>query len=420
MDCETCSDLLLDLHYDELDAARAAEVRDHLAGCDACRAASERLGRTRVLAARFVLPDAPPTSAAVMAALSATVPAPAAVSGRVSAVLPIERARGARKGGWLQRVGELAMGRQVAMAAVFMLMVGLGLRYIPLRSPTQSVNTETTQPEVVPATDLSPPPAPSSPVAAAQSPTPTMRARAPLARPAPPAVEGRVTTRLATAEPMNTRGVGGASASPGADTANGLADRRSGNREPSNLARADELESPSPTPAAVEAPAPPPTAATSVANAQGSSYGRGPVALDEERQLQQALPAAPAPAPTNWTTARSEADGASSRGNASEAIANYRRALALNPPPAEQRSIALALYRALSSAGRNAEAAQVQAQYLTPASDPSAIAGQVSPSVPRTQTPAATAQPSAPRPTSARPARRSSSNVNNDYGQAAY
>ncbi|MBP6835091.1 MAG: zf-HC2 domain-containing protein, partial [Deltaproteobacteria bacterium] len=108
MDCETCNDLLLDLHYDELDAARAAEVRAHLAGCDDCRAASERLGRTRALAAKLPLPDAPTHSAPVMAALAATSQVATAVSGRVSAVIPIERAREVKAAGWLQRVGELA------------------------------------------------------------------------------------------------------------------------------------------------------------------------------------------------------------------------------------------------------------------------------------------------------------------------
>lgn len=416
MDCETCSDLLLDLHYDELDAERAAEVRAHVAACDACRAASERLGLTRTLAARFVLPDAPSASAAVMAALSATVPVPAAASGRVSAVIPIERAREARAAGWLQRVGEVAMRRQVAMAAVFMLMVGLGLRYMPLRSPTQSVTSEMSQPEVVPATDLSPQPAAPSPAVVAQAPTPTMRARAPMARataPAPAAapVEGRAANRAAgleiAAAPRTTWSAGGSGSSVSA--ADGLAHQDNVGGADSRLQAAATRESETragraETPAAV---APPPP-----------SYGRIP--SDEERQAQAALPAAPAPEPSNATIARSSADSAADRGNTNEAIANYQRALNATTAPAEQRDIARRLYQALISAGRTQDAARVQAQYLTPAADPSALAGQVSPSTPRTNTSAATAQPSAPRPTSARPARRSMSNSNVDFNQSAY
>ncbi len=425
MDCETCSDLLLDLHYDELDDARAAEVRAHLADCDECRAASERLGRTRVLAARLVLPDAPPSSAAVMAALSATVAAPAAVSGRVSAVIPIERAREARNAGWLQRVGELAMRRQVAMAAVFMLMVGLGLRYMPLRSPTQSISTEMTQPEVVPATELrTTPSAPApAPTVVAQATTPTMRARAPVARastPAPAApFEGRVASRSTAPDlAANSRdgrlgsgASGGSAADLGAFADRGVADTRQ--QQQRMNAATGESEAP---PAVAAAP----TMETPGPINGSSSYGRAPIPMDEERQLQQAGPAAPAPIPTTWTAARSSAESAAARGDLNASIANYRQALRLNPPPAEQQAIARDLANALNRAGNPEEATRVRAQYLTPAADPTALAGQVSPSVPRTSTSAATAQPSAPRPTSARPARRSNSNSNVEFNQSAY
>lgn len=419
MDCETYSDLLLDLHYDELDDARAAEVRAHLVGCDECRAASERLGRTRTLAARLAIPDAPPSSAAVMAALSATIAVPAAVSGRVSAVIPIERAREARAAGWLQRVGELAMRRQVAMAAVFMLMVGLGLRYIPLRSPTQSVTTEMTQPEVIPATELRPQPAAPPPVVVAQGTTPTMRARAPIARATPPPAapfEGRVAGRTSGLDlAASSRGLAGSGAAPDlgafADQGAATADTRQQQQHRMNAATA-EAESP---PAVAAAPVEAPRAAGG-----SSSYGRAQMPVDEERQLQQALPPAQVPAPTTWSSARSNAESASARGDVNAAINGYRQALRLNPPPAEQQSIARALANALNSSGNPEEATRVRAQYLTPAADPASLAGQVSPSVPRTGTAAATAQPSAPRPTSPRPARRSNSNVNSDFNQSAY
>ncbi|TAK20523.1 MAG: zf-HC2 domain-containing protein [Myxococcaceae bacterium] len=399
MDCETCNDLLLDLHYDELDAARAAEVRAHLAGCDDCRAASERLGRTRALAAKLSLPDAPTHSAPVMAALASTSQVATAVSGRVSAVIPIERAREVKAAGWLQRVGELAMRRQVAMVAISLLMVGLGLRYLPFRSPTQSVTTEMSQPEVIPATELTPPPAPSATPPPAQSTAPSMRARAPLAR-APASSDGRAASRAPLAD-----GLRGVAAGTGAGDLAGPRAGRAAAMDNADLGRSREAE-------IVEAPAP-------VAAAQAPSYnGIAQIPADEERQLQQAMP--PAPAPTTWSAARNSAESASSRGDLAATIASYQRALALDPPPAERHAIALSLHRALISAGRADEANRVRAQYLTQAADPSALAGQVPTSVPRTQTSAGSVQPSAPRPASTRPARRSNSNVNSDFNQSAY
>ena len=400
MDCETCNDLLLDLHYDELDAARAEEVRAHLAGCDDCRAASERLGRTRTLASKLTLPDAPAHSPAVMAALASTAPITAAVSGRVSAVIPIERAREVKAAGWLQRVGELAMRRQVAMVAISLLMVGLGLRYLPFRSPTQSVSPELSQPEVIPATELTPAPAPSVAPPQAQSTTPSMRARAPLPR-APASTEGRASSRA-----PGDNALRGASTGWGGFALEAPRNERATGASADGLARPNEIDN------VVAAPAPAPAAAAPSYN------GLAQIPADEERQLQQAMP--PAPAPTSWSAARNSAESASSRGDLAATIAGYQRALALDPPPSERQAIALSLHRALVSAGRVDEANRVRAQYLTQAADPSALAGQVPTSVPRTQTSVGSVQPSAPRPAATRPARRSISNVNSDYNQSGY
>lgn len=406
MDCETCNDLLLDLHYDELDAAHAADVRAHLNACAECRVASERLGRTRVLAAKLAMPDAPAHSAPVMAALASTAPLPAAVSGRVSAVVPIERAREARSVGWLQRMGELAMRRQVAMVAISLLMVGLGLRYLPFRSPTQSVTTEMSPPEVIPATELAPVAPPAAVQPPAQNVASPMRARAQLGR-APNAAEGRVTSRIQGSDAL--RGATTGSGSDGIDNhqsaraagAGSAADRRGPGEAETPVAAM-----PSPTPAAA------PTAP--------SYNGLAQVPADEERQLQQAMPPAPAPAPTNWAAARSNAETASARGDLAATITSLQRSLALDPPASERQTIALALHRALVNAGRVEEANRVRAQYLTQAADTGALAGQVPASVPRTQTSAGSVRPSAPRPASTRPARRSNSNVNNDFNQSAY
>src|ERR1700682_1896288 len=46
-----CQDLLLDLSYGELDAARAAEAELHVAGCPDCRSERAQMAATRKTAA---------------------------------------------------------------------------------------------------------------------------------------------------------------------------------------------------------------------------------------------------------------------------------------------------------------------------------------------------------------------------------
>lgn len=55
-----CQDLLLDLAYGELDAARAAEVEEHLAGCADCRREKALLDEARTAAAPLRELEAPP------------------------------------------------------------------------------------------------------------------------------------------------------------------------------------------------------------------------------------------------------------------------------------------------------------------------------------------------------------------------
>ena len=55
--CDRYDDRLLDLVYGELDDAEAERVRDHAAGCAACREALESLLLTRRLAARMPEPE---------------------------------------------------------------------------------------------------------------------------------------------------------------------------------------------------------------------------------------------------------------------------------------------------------------------------------------------------------------------------
>lgn len=122
MDCEACNDLLIDYLYDELDEVRRAAMRKHLEGCSTCNDSCERLSRGRHAARSLAPIEAPPPSGALLQAIQAAAAANAEPrreghGGSVAPVVPIDaRARIPR---WVRRVGEMAMRRQVAMAAVF-------------------------------------------------------------------------------------------------------------------------------------------------------------------------------------------------------------------------------------------------------------------------------------------------------------
>jgi hypothetical protein len=163
MDCEHCNELLLDLAYDELDEVRAAAVRKHTDGCADCRTGLQRISRGRSLARQLNMEQAPAVSVVLRAAIEAATTSPAAIS--TASVPPAEERassadnvvslrrspRGVAR--WLDRVGEFAMRRQVAMAAVFLLMIGVGLVFYQtdLR-PSESL--EQRRPDVVPAVEI--------------------------------------------------------------------------------------------------------------------------------------------------------------------------------------------------------------------------------------------------------------------------
>jgi hypothetical protein len=62
MTCAECQDLLLELSYGELDAARAAEVEEHARSCVECAAALAELSRTRTLVGAVSEIEEPPAS----------------------------------------------------------------------------------------------------------------------------------------------------------------------------------------------------------------------------------------------------------------------------------------------------------------------------------------------------------------------
>jgi hypothetical protein len=199
MRCEDCQNLLLDLAYGELDEARAIEVRAHAESCAECSAEWSKLSRGRSAAAMLPVALAPAASPALLAAIDAAVSGTsdrgekprersadrsgarnasgaiksgasktqdgaassgtskpdgasdgaATESGGGGTVVPM---RGAR---WLERIAALAMRREVAMAAVFLMAVGVGVTtlYNPSRNP--AVTEADRASEVIPAVVVS-------------------------------------------------------------------------------------------------------------------------------------------------------------------------------------------------------------------------------------------------------------------------
>ncbi len=141
MDCEACTDRLIDLLYGEIDDADAEAARAHLDGCETCAGAFERVSAGHELATMLVMEE-PPESV-----LEGVMAAARERAGRISAkpepiahpvqVVPREaheRAEDDEGGLWsslMRWLGSFAMGPQVAMATMLFLMVGIGLWYLP-------------------------------------------------------------------------------------------------------------------------------------------------------------------------------------------------------------------------------------------------------------------------------------------------
>lgn len=161
MNCQTCESQLLDLLYGELDEAAAAEARSHLDGCASCRGAFDKLGAVRRVVSQ--LPQEEPPSSideTVMRAARARARDVAASQPRAA-----EIDREGEGGLWrsiVRFLGSFAMGPQVAMAAVFLLVVGIGLWSLPQlqREDTPpeggTVVEPETQGEVAPSASLQP------------------------------------------------------------------------------------------------------------------------------------------------------------------------------------------------------------------------------------------------------------------------
>ncbi|MFW6031339.1 MAG: zf-HC2 domain-containing protein, partial [Myxococcota bacterium] len=137
MNCEQCESQLLSFLEEELPPDEAERARVHVAGCESCRSSLERLRTGQRLAARMPLesPD-PDLDARVLEAARARAAERATTTAEASAPVeerPAETPDRANEDGgtfidWLRG---LTLGPQAAMATVMLLVVAIGLWYLP-------------------------------------------------------------------------------------------------------------------------------------------------------------------------------------------------------------------------------------------------------------------------------------------------
>lgn len=394
MDCETCNDLLMDLLYDELDEVRAASVRKHIEGCGACTVAWQRVSRGRALASTLAPVTAPLPSATLLAAIEAAAKESKAArvsqpptsvppaeprtetravgggedSGGVAPVVPIDHAP-RRLPTWVHRLGDLAMRRQVAMAAVVLLSVGVAWKFVPSHTPsTVGTAVEGTAPEVIPATELPSETATAARPTAAAAPA-RSRASNTFRGGSTPSAEHRAARVAQTAPPP----------SPTPSAPGRSAERDEGLVGESVASNAVAMQRTGP----VVANAP---SARGSAASGSAAYRAQPPASDYlgtnapsgppstlDRDLGRALPpspaaaAAPTPAAPAWRASFNAGEDHRARGDTESAIAAYRAALEADPPESERARIANALIAQLARAGRVTEAETTRARYLRPA-----------------------------------------------------
>jgi TolA-binding protein len=160
MSCDTCQEHLLDLLYDEVEGEDAEALRAHVDGCDECRASLEKLGMAQRLATELPMLEAPTAvTAAIMDAARAKVGA--ATPAREEIQKKVEQDEEGLWARFLRWAGSFAMGPQVAMATIMLLVVSIGLWYFPNRqrgpeATGSTVMTPDDQGEVGPSATLSP------------------------------------------------------------------------------------------------------------------------------------------------------------------------------------------------------------------------------------------------------------------------
>lgn len=432
MDCEACNNLLLDHLYGELDGACVVGVRKHLDACGTCNDAFERLSRGRQAARALKIIDAPPAEAALLAAVRAAAEAHAPPpSAPVAPVASLDAAR-PRFPRWLQRVGEVAMRRQVAMAAMFLLMIGFGLSY-QFQTPTRRLqNVDEPTAQVIPAREL--PPAEGS-----ETPTPIEPPhRVSPARPPSAAdrmQDRRVAQQRSPSPPATTPASAPAETSPEPPT-DAVGEQQLPASAVAQAGRADNSADSQATYRALPQPAALETGSVAanqrltndpalnrgmpglpLGNTATQQTWQGPAQNATAQNNVQAQPVQDGAA--GWQVARDVGRVQHTQGRNEAAIAAYRRALELDPPEAERTAIARDLYQALQESGHARDASDVYARYLMRANNATELANQMRSTPSSSQERPSIAHPAPSRP-AARRMRQSAPATNDAYNSLGF
>ncbi|HEX9577636.1 MAG TPA: zf-HC2 domain-containing protein [Myxococcales bacterium] len=377
-----CQDLLLDLAYGELDAARAAEVQSHLAGCEDCQRDQAQIAQARRMASPLRAVEEP--SARFDGRILAAARAEASlqsdglpgqvieVKGSVSPMglqaaridsLAAVTAPSRRKPRWALRV---ALGGSVAAAAALALVMSTTLQSRKAEQPAAAQYeirvgqvAEKAQREAISRAEEAKKPAPAEPSAPAPVAAAAPRPPPPVKEEPRPAAEKKLAARAKAVSRDEQSPLAGS----GGDTADALAPH-GGASEAVAAGGAMGAMGPAASHGAPPAAAPQPLA-TRVAANEGKADSPG-----GRMEMQRLAKAAPAAAEdVNAGFLESRAQEARRSGNYTLAASNYRRAAALRQAASDKDSGTAAwdlthAVECLASAGLFDEARLVGAELL--------------------------------------------------------
>lgn len=138
MNCEDCEKGLLELSYGELDESAAVTTRAHIETCASCRSAFQKIETGRAFARKLDVVPAP-SMATVLAAAREQAALNRAAREQPVDTSPVAQPRPREESspddsglsGWLRWLGAVVMGPQLGVATVLLLVVGIGLYYLP-------------------------------------------------------------------------------------------------------------------------------------------------------------------------------------------------------------------------------------------------------------------------------------------------
>ena len=379
-------DLLLDLAYGELDAARAAELQSHLAGCDECRREKDALDEARKLAAPLREQEEPGESLDDRILAAARAQAQLEHEGNIGQVIEVQgsvqplgiaparidahgpvavRSAERRRPRWMVR---LALGGSVAAAAALALVVSTSLQTKQARIAADKTAYEI---NVHPSDEVAPQPEAKQEHAVARPP-PAPVALAPVAPAAPPPAREKALAKKAKDAPAVHQYLAGGS---GGDAE--LDQARGAGASVSQSAARLEPAAPARVAAKEEAAAPAPAKAANVPTTTAPAASEPAMAPLMAARSAPAATAAPKGVTSNLTRADAQspesleqrAQEARHAGNYALAAGLYRRAAALRRETSDANSSLAAwdlahAVECLAAAAQFAEAIQVRDELI--------------------------------------------------------